>query len=85
MRCHLHRAPAARRPRVLRLEFDNAATFGMMDPGQRVLQSFFLSSMARSGGFSTIDISQLDGSSLLVTDMLMFIGAVRHRPRAVSR
>ena len=56
------------------LEFDNAATFGMMDPGQRVLQSFFLSSMARSGGFSTIDISQLDGSSLLVTDMLMFIG-----------
>lgn len=56
------------------LEFDNAATFGMMDPGQRVLQSFFLSSMARSGGFSTIDISQLDESSLLVTDMLMFIG-----------
>lgn len=56
------------------LEFDNPATLGTLDPGQRVLQSFFLSSMARSGGFSTIDISQLDGSSLLVTDMLMFIG-----------
>lgn len=56
------------------LEFDNPRTFGGMDPGQRVLQSFFLSSMARSGGFSTIDISQLDSSSLLVTDMLMFIG-----------
>ncbi len=56
------------------LEFNNPATFGGMDPGQRILQSFFLSSMARSGGFSTIDISQLDGSSLLVTDMLMFIG-----------
>ncbi|MFM9876691.1 MAG: TrkH family potassium uptake protein [Rhodoglobus sp.] len=54
------------------LEFNHA--FAGLDPGQRVLQSFFLSSMARSGGFSTIDISQLDGSSLLVTDMLMFIG-----------
>ncbi|MDO7880853.1 TrkH family potassium uptake protein [Salinibacterium soli] len=56
------------------LEFDNPKTFGQLDPGQRILQSFFLSSMARSGGFSTIDIGQLDGSSLLVTDMLMFIG-----------
>ncbi|CAN5599770.1 potassium transporter TrkG [soil metagenome] len=56
------------------LEFDNPRTFAGLDGGQRVLQSFFLSSMARSGGFSTIDISHLDGSSLLVTDMLMFIG-----------
>ena len=56
------------------LEFNNPLTFGSMDGGQRVLQSFFLSSMARSGGFSTIDISQLDSASLLVTDMLMFIG-----------
>lgn len=54
------------------LEFNNA--FAGLDGGQRVLQSFFLSSMSRSGGFSTIDIAQLDGSSLLVTDMLMFIG-----------
>jgi len=56
------------------LEFNNPRTMGALDPGQRILQSFFLSSMSRSGGFSTIDISQLDGSSLLVTDMLMFIG-----------
>ncbi|MCS0499752.1 TrkH family potassium uptake protein [Protaetiibacter mangrovi] len=56
------------------LEFFNPATMGAMDPGQRVLQSFFLSAMARSGGFSTIDIPSLDGSSLLVTDMLMFVG-----------
>lgn len=56
------------------LEANNPRTFADMDAGQRILQSFFLSSMARSGGFSTIDISHLDGSSLLVTDMLMFIG-----------
>jgi Trk-type K+ transport system membrane component len=30
--------------------------------------------MTRSGGFSTIDMNSLDESSLLVTDMLMFIG-----------
>ncbi len=54
------------------LEFNHA--FAGLDPGQRILQSFFLSTMTRSGGFATIDISQLDGSSLLVTDMLMFIG-----------
>ena len=56
------------------LEFNNPRTMADLDVGQRILQSFFLSSMTRSGGFSTIDIGQLDGSSLLVTDMLMFIG-----------
>lgn len=56
------------------LEFNNPRTFANLDVGQRILQSLFMSTMARSGGFSTIDISQLDGSSLLVTDMLMFIG-----------
>jgi Trk-type K+ transport system membrane component len=56
------------------LEYNNPRTFANLDAGQRVLQSFFMSTMARSGGFSTFDISHLDGSSLLVTDMLMFIG-----------
>jgi trk system potassium uptake protein TrkH len=56
------------------LEFDNEATFAGLDAPQRILQSFFFSVMTRSGGFSTIDISQMNGSSLLITDMLMFIG-----------
>jgi trk system potassium uptake protein len=56
------------------LEWNNPATFGDADVGQKILQSFFLSTMTRSGGFATIDIHSLDGSSLLVTDMLMFIG-----------
>jgi Trk-type K+ transport system membrane component len=56
------------------LEFGNPRTMAGLDPGQRILQSFFISSMSRSGGFSTLDMGQLDGSSLLVTDMLMFIG-----------
>jgi Trk-type K+ transport system membrane component len=56
------------------LEHDNPKTFGSMDAGETVFQSVFLSTMSRSGGFSTVDISHLNGSSLLVTDMLMFIG-----------
>jgi Trk-type K+ transport system membrane component len=56
------------------LEFSNPRTFGGMDGGQRTLQALFFSMMTRSGGFSTIDISEMNGASLLVADMLMFIG-----------
>jgi trk system potassium uptake protein TrkH len=56
------------------LEFSNPGTFGGMDIGDKLFQSLFLSTMTRSGGFATIDIDNLNGSSMLVTDMLMFIG-----------
>jgi Trk-type K+ transport system membrane component len=56
------------------LENDNPRTFGDRNLGATVFQSLFLSTMTRSGGFSTIDIAHLHDSSLLVTDMLMFIG-----------
>lgn len=58
----------------LALEWDNPETMAGMGLDQRILQSLFISQMARSGGFSTLDMGALDGSSLLVTDMLMFIG-----------
>jgi len=56
------------------LEFDNPDTFGRLDGGDTVFQASFLSMMTRSGGFSTVPIDQLHGSSLLISDMLMFIG-----------
>jgi Trk-type K+ transport system membrane component len=56
----------------LLLQWDGAQAG--LDPGQRILESFFQSSMARSGGFATVDIRHLDGASLFVTDMLMFVG-----------
>jgi Trk-type K+ transport system membrane component len=56
------------------LEFDNPRTFGSMSAGDTVFQSLFMSVMTRSGGFATIDVNELHGSSLLVSDMLMFIG-----------
>lgn len=58
----------------LLLEYDNPATFGGMDAGDTVFQSFFVSAMTRSGGFATIDMGQFHGSSLVVGAMLMFVG-----------
>ena len=56
------------------LEWNNGKTFAGLDIGHRIFQPFFLSMMTRSGGFATVDIGDLNGSSLLVGDMLMFIG-----------
>ncbi|SIO08462.1 TrkH family potassium uptake protein [Agromyces cerinus] len=58
----------------LLLEYGNPKTYGQLDAGPTVFQSFFMSMMTRSGGFSTINMHDLNGSSLLVSDMLMFIG-----------
>jgi Trk-type K+ transport system membrane component len=45
-----------------------------MDAVDTTFQAFFLSAMTRSGGFSVIDIGDLNGSSLVVGSMLMFVG-----------
>jgi Trk-type K+ transport system membrane component len=58
----------------LLLEYENPKTFGDRDAWDTVYQSFFLSAMTRSGGFSVVDVSSLHGSSLIVGSMLMFVG-----------
>lgn len=58
----------------LLLEFNNPKTYGRLDAGTTIFESLFMSMMTRSGGFATIDMADLNGSSLLVTDMLMFVG-----------
>jgi trk system potassium uptake protein len=56
------------------LEWGNQATFGSLAPEDRVFQSLFFSVMTRSGGFSTVNVHEMNNASLLVSDMLMFIG-----------
>ena len=56
------------------LEYDNLLTLGREDAWDTTFQAFFLSAMTRSGGFATLDIDELNGSSLLVGCMLMFVG-----------
>lgn len=59
---------------LLALEYDNPATFGSMNAGDTIFQSFFMSAMTRSGGFAIVDPADMHGSSLLVSSMLMFVG-----------
>ncbi|MDJ1372296.1 TrkH family potassium uptake protein [Gulosibacter molinativorax] len=56
------------------LEFDNPRTLAMDDPWFRPITAGFMSAMTRSGGFSTVDISEMNDATLLVMDMLMFVG-----------
>ncbi|MGN6127202.1 MAG: TrkH family potassium uptake protein [Humibacter sp.] len=56
------------------LEAGNTTTIASHGPGDAVFQSLFLSVMARSGGFSVFSIDNMHSSSMLVTDMLMFVG-----------
>lgn len=59
---------------IYALEWNNSKTLGAQDPVVRPMTATFMSVMTRSGGFSTINIGQMHDSSLLVMDMLMFVG-----------
>ncbi|MFG6402061.1 MULTISPECIES: TrkH family potassium uptake protein [unclassified Microbacterium] len=59
---------------ILLLEYNNPLTFGRLGAWDTTFQAFFLSAMTRSGGFSVIDIGDLNGSTLVVGSMLMFVG-----------
>jgi len=56
------------------LEWNNTRTLGGQEPIVRPMTAFFTSMMSRSGGLSTVDIGEMNGSTLLVLDMLMFVG-----------
>jgi potassium uptake TrkH family protein len=56
------------------IELGNPRTFGPLSPGGHVLASFFAAANTRSGGFNSVDIAALTPESLLVSDVLMFIG-----------
>lgn len=55
-------------------EWNNPRTLGPLDPFSKVIDSLFMSSMPRSTGLSTIDVSAMYPSTWLGIDILMFIG-----------
>ena len=59
---------------VAALEWNNAATLGPLSPGDKVVQSVFVSTMTRSTGLEAIDTGSLDTGTWLFLDILMFIG-----------
>ncbi|WP_167143121.1 TrkH family potassium uptake protein [Canibacter zhoujuaniae] len=56
------------------LEWQNPRTLGAGGVGEALMHSFYTSVMTRSGGFSLIDPSLMNGSTHIVLDMLMFVG-----------
>lgn len=56
------------------LEWDNPGSLGSLSPGTRLLDSFFHSVQTRTAGFNALDIGQFQPETLLVMDVLMFIG-----------
>jgi potassium uptake TrkH family protein len=59
---------------VLVLEWSNAGTLGPLDPGGKLLAAFFQGVTPRTAGFNTVDYGSVEPETLLVTDMLMFVG-----------
>ena len=56
------------------LEWHNPATLGGLSVGQKLLAALFQSVTTRTAGFYTIAQGALSDASLVVTDLLMFIG-----------
>jgi trk system potassium uptake protein TrkH len=55
-------------------EWSNPATLGPLDWWARPLAGLFQAAATRSSGFNSVDITQMNGGSWLVMDVLMFIG-----------
>ena len=56
-------------------EASNLKTFGSMSLQEKILSSYFSSVTSRTAGFNTVDYSLLRPETLVLTIMLMFIGA----------
>ncbi|WP_343075163.1 TrkH family potassium uptake protein [Actinopolyspora biskrensis] len=56
------------------LEWNNPATLGAMDTDGRLLTGLFHGLTPRTAGFNTLDVGEMQPATLLVTDVLMFIG-----------
>ena len=59
---------------VTAIEWSNPDTLGNAGVGGKLLAGFFLGVMPRTAGFNNIDYADADSATLLVTDILMFIG-----------
>lgn len=55
-------------------EWNNPNTIGNMNFGEKLLNSFFLSVSSRTAGFYSFDITNLTQASIVMIDILMFIG-----------
>ncbi|MGH3450682.1 MAG: TrkH family potassium uptake protein [Haloechinothrix sp.] len=55
-------------------EWGNSNTMGPLSVPSKLMAGFFAAVMTRSGGLNSLDVGAMDSASLLVQDVLMFIG-----------
>jgi trk system potassium uptake protein len=55
-------------------EWTNPGTLGRVDVGGKLVIGIFHGIQPRTAGFNSVDIGQMDPATLLITDVLMFIG-----------
>lgn len=55
-------------------ENHNQRTLGGKGTGNTLMETLFMAVMPRSGGFSTVEVTDMNPASHLILDMLMFIG-----------
>ncbi len=60
---------------IFGLEFHNPATLGSLETGEKWWAAYFQAVVTRTAGFNTVDIGQMELSSLVYMMALMFIGA----------
>ncbi|HEV2783467.1 MAG TPA: potassium transporter TrkG [Actinophytocola sp.] len=60
---------------IVGLEWAQPGTLGPMGVGDKLMVGTFHSVTPRTAGFNSLDVGQLQPATLLVTDILMFIGA----------
>ena len=56
------------------LEWNNPSTLGADPLGRTLFDAGYMSIMTRSGGLGIVDPAEMNGSTRLVIDMLMFVG-----------
>lgn len=56
------------------LEWNNAATLGKFNLLEKIWNSIFMAIVPRSGGFSSVDVGQMDPATWLGMNLMMFIG-----------
>ena len=59
---------------ILGMEWSNPGTLGPMDWGEKLLNAAFHSVMPRTAGFNSLDLGAMREETLVVNNVLMFIG-----------
>jgi potassium uptake TrkH family protein len=59
---------------ILAFEWNNPQTLAGLDVPTRVLASIFQSVQPRTAGFNTLNYGEMENTSLLTTNLLMFVG-----------